>query len=121
MELFSVKFAPSTSCRSFRDAVRVAHTLLYEYEYYADSEIRAVNILRARRAFPGRTSKTMTQFSAKHKGHVARLWAEAQELVSDLEAVQGDYYRAKDAYEQACIQASRYAPPRFGLLASAAL
>lgn len=38
---------------------------------------------------------------------MARLWAEAQELVSDLEVVQGEYYRARDAYEQACMQASR--------------
>lgn len=51
--------------------------------------------------------QSLTEFSERHKGHVARLWAEAQELVSDMEAVQGDYYRAKDTYEQACIQATR--------------
>lgn len=57
--------------------------------------------------------QTLTDYSEKHKCHVARLWAEAQELVSDLEVVQGEYYRAKNAYEQACIQASRcaYTPP----------
>lgn len=36
------------------------------------------------------------------------LWTEAQDLVSDLEVVQGEYYRAKDAYERACIDATRY-------------
>lgn len=36
------------------------------------------------------------------------LWTEAQDLVSDLEVVQGEYYRAKGAYERACIDATRY-------------
>ena len=58
------------------------------------------------RSFP---RQTLTEFSKKHRGHVARSWAEAQELVNDLEVVQGEYYRAKDAYEQACINASRCA------------
>lgn len=53
--------------------------------------------------------QTLTEFSKKHKGHVARLCTEAQDLVRDLEVVGGEYYRAKGAYEEACIQASRYA------------
>lgn len=51
--------------------------------------------------------QNLREFAAKHQGHVGRLWAEVQELVSDLEVVQGKYYRAKDAYERACIDASR--------------
>lgn len=56
-----------------------------------------------------RTSQTLTEFSKNHKGHVARLWAEAQDLVSDLEVVSGQYSKARERYEQSCIQASRYA------------
>lgn len=58
-------------------------------------------------------SQNLTEFSKKHRGHVTRSWAEAQELVNDLEVVQGEYYRAKDAYEQACINASRCTPNAF--------
>lgn len=52
-------------------------------------------------------AQNLSQFAAKHQGHVERLWVEAQELVTDLNVVQGEYYRAKDAYESACIDASR--------------
>eukprot|EP00903_Cladosiphon_okamuranus_P013168 g12281.t1 len=52
-------------------------------------------------------ANTLTEFSQKHKGHVSRLWAEAQDLVSDLEVVSGQYYKARERYEQSCIQASR--------------
>ena len=59
------------------------------------------------RSFFSHRWQALSDFSERHKGHVARLWAEAQELVSDMGVVQGEYYRAKDAYEQACIQATR--------------
>lgn len=54
-------------------------------------------------------AQPLTEFSKKHQGHVGRLWTEAQDLVKDLEVVSGEFYRAKAAYEMACIEASRYA------------
>ncbi|CAM9988107.1 unnamed protein product, partial [Discosporangium mesarthrocarpum] len=52
-------------------------------------------------------SKTLSEYAERHQGHVERLWMEAQELMGELEVVQGDYTRAKREYEKACLEASR--------------
>ncbi|CAM9526317.1 unnamed protein product [Choristocarpus tenellus] len=52
-------------------------------------------------------AKTLSEYAVRHRAHVERLGAEAQELVQELEVVQGEYRQAKGTYENACMDASR--------------